>query len=473
MAGERDFSPQEFGATFKGFLENMAAQAPEEASGFALRLAEHFGQDATKLPVVAEKFQRPDHPNLHLAIQSFLETAVTESQLIGVAQDHEYVPVNLARLVSPLKSGLMGGGAPTEGPVQYTNIPIGGDDVLACVQLGLYVVRSKEERYALLVSGPSEMHWRGEVRLEVMSTDRAKAEALLGKIRATMRRGNIYRGRVISLHLDDQRQIRVAFHQLPAVAREDIVLPSGLLERIERLTVNFARHSETLKAAGCHLKRGLLLFGPPGTGKTLTAMHLAGRMPERTVLLLTGGGLGLIEESCALARALQPATLILEDVDLVAEERTHQNKACNTVLFQLLNQMDGLADDADILFLLTTNRPDMLEPALAARPGRIDQALEVPLPDDAGRGRLLALYGRGFDLALEQEAKLLQRTEGVSAAFIRELVRKAALFAAEETSGGKLALRDRHFDEALRELVIYGGDLTKSLLGAQAMKSAE
>jgi ATP-dependent 26S proteasome regulatory subunit len=280
---------------------------------------------------------------------------------------------------------------------------------------------------------------------------------------------------VIALRLDDQRQMHVDFHRLPSISREDIILPAGLLDRIERLTVGFARHSNVLKAAGCHLKRGLLLFGPPGTGKTLTAMHLAGRMPDRTVLLLTGGGLGLIEESCALARALQPATLILEDVDLIAEERAHQNKACNTVLFELLNQMDGLADDADILFLLTTNRPDMLEPALASRPGRIDQALEVPLPDEAGRRRLLSLYGRGFELAITDEGKLLQRTEGVSAAFVRELVRKAALFAAEESvlasrsSSEKLTLRDAHFEEAVRELVVHGGELTKSLLGAKGM----
>src|SRR5688572_12792394 len=63
----------------------------------------------------------------------------------------------------------------------------------------------------------------------------------------------------------------------------------------------------------------------------------------------------------------------------------------NALLFELLNQMDGLAEDADVLFVLTTNRPDVLEPALAARPGRIDQAIEIPLPDAECRRRLLEL----------------------------------------------------------------------------------
>src|SRR5262249_15722243 len=153
------------------------------------------------------------------------------------------------------------------------------------------------------------------------------------------------------------------------------------------------------------------------------------RMPERTVLLITGRSAGLLEPACAMARALQPATVILEDVDLIAEERTRQ-QGCSPLLFDLLNQMDGLADDADILFALTPNRPDLLEPARAARPGRIDQAIEVPLPDAECRRRLLELYARGLTVATDF-APYVARTAGASAAFIRELLRKAALFAAD------------------------------------------
>ncbi|HEX6158145.1 MAG TPA: AAA family ATPase, partial [Burkholderiales bacterium] len=214
-----------------------------------------------------------------------------------------------------------------------------------------------------------------------------------------------------------------------------------------------------------HLKRGLLLHGAPGTGKTLTAMYVAAQMTGRTVLLLTGRGVGLIERSCAMARVLQPSIVILEDVDLVAEERTRSTASCTVLLFELLNQMDGLAEDADVLFLLTTNRPDILEPALASRPGRIDQAIEVPLPDEACRRRLFELYGRGLDLRLEKLEIFIERTQGASAAFIKELMRKAALFAADE--GGAAVVKDRHIEEALHELVVDGGQLTKSLLGAR------
>lgn len=110
------------------------------------------------------------------------------------------------------------------------------------------------------------------------------------------------------------------------------------------------------------------------------------------------------------------------------------------------------------------NRPDILEPALAVRPGRIDQALEIPLPDRHCRKRLFDLYGQGLTLQLEHLPQLIDQTEGVSATFIRELMRKAALFAAEESHD--LVVEDRHLEEAFKELVFEGGELTKRLLGA-------
>jgi len=83
--------------------------------------------------------------------------------------------------------------------------------------------------------------------------------------------------------------------------------------------------------------------------------------------------------------------VVIEDVDLIAEDRG-MHPGQHPLLFQLLNEMDGLAEDADVVFVLTTNRADLLEPALAARPGRIDQAVELTLPDAAARRQLFELY---------------------------------------------------------------------------------
>lgn len=455
-------SPKDFGASFKSFMEQMARESPAEEPFFRKRLREHFGADPAKFSSVAEKFSDANHPNLHLAVEAFVTAPGRTYELLGISSDRAaFMGIDIASLVSG-GGGMMRGDGAAEGPVTYTNVALDGDRVLACTQLGLYLVSEADSRLAILVARIERGYDNG-IKVEVLAAKRESADGCLAAIRSSMRKRNVYRGHVVSLTTNNNRDLQVTFHRLPKISREQIILPSGVLERIERESIGFSKHAEQLHAAGRHLKRGMLLHGAPGTGKTLTAMYLASRMPDRTVLLITGRSMGLLEQACAMARMLQPATVILEDVDLIAEERTRQNAGCAPLLFELLNQMDGLADDADILFVLTTNRPDLLEPALAARPGRIDQAVEVPLPDAECRRRLFELYGRGLKVAAAVEP-YVDRTAGASAAFIRELHRKAALFAADD--GGLAEVKAKHFDEALHEMLVEGGDLTKSLLGA-------
>jgi ATP-dependent 26S proteasome regulatory subunit len=149
----------------------------------------------------------------------------------------------------------------------------------------------------------------------------------------------------------------------------------------------------------------------------------------------------------------------LEDVDLVAAERFTRNSG--GVLFELLNQLEGLEEDIDLLVVLTTNRPDIIEPALAARPGRVDLALEAPLPDPDGRRRLLELYAHDIALPTDALAELVELTEGVPGAFIKELMRRATLRAA---SGGK-APTAADVKAIADELLDERATLTRRLLG--------
>jgi ATP-dependent 26S proteasome regulatory subunit len=232
--------------------------------------------------------------------------------------------------------------------------------------------------------------------------------------------------------------------------------------------VGLSRHRDALVAQGRHIKRGLLLHGPPGTGKTLTIMYLAHLMAGRTVVLLTGQALGAIGAGVALARSLQPSMVVMEDVDLIALERIHYQS--NPLLFELLNAMDGLDEDSDLIFALTTNRPELLEPALASRPGRIDLAVELPLPDAPARQALLALYGQGLRLDVPDWTPVVEVTDGTSPAFIRELMRRAALVAAE---AGRDTTTTDHVLAAVEELRHQGGRLTATLLGAEADEDEE
>ena len=101
------------------------------------------------------------------------------------------------------------------------------------------------------------------------------------------------------------------------------------------------------------------------------------------------------------------------------------------LLFQLLDAMDGLDGDADVLFLLTTNRADLLERALAQRPGRVDLAVEVPLPNEDARLALYRLYAGGLPVSDEVLAEAAARTDGVTASFAKELLRRAVLIGAD------------------------------------------
>src|SRR5579863_10101221 len=262
----------------------------------------------------------------------------------------------------------------------------------------------------------------------------------------------------------------VKVHRLAKVNREDVILPKATLATLDRNVAGFMKAREQLKKLRFQARKGLLFYGPPGTGKTHTIHYLASQLPDHTTLLVTAEQVGLLGGYFRLARFLQPSMMVIEDVDLIGRERTHMHGVGEEVMLnQLLNEMDGLREDADVLFILTTNRPDQIEPALASRPGRIDQAIEFPLPDDEGRAKLAKLYARGLDISEELMGSIVSRTKGVSAAFIKELMRRCAQFQIEFSQANVLA--QPAVDAALEEMLFAGGTLNRRLLGGQGVET--
>ena len=150
----------------------------------------------------------------------------------------------------------------------------------------------------------------------------ADAQAVLAELDQLRLELNVYRGHLLDVTLTPMGGIVLTFAVPPGLRRDDVVLPDAVLARVERHALGVAAHRDALLAAGQHLKRGLLLYGPPGTGKTHTTRYLLGQMTGYTRLILTGRALIGVGAVTELARDLQPAVVVLEDVDLVAEDRS-------------------------------------------------------------------------------------------------------------------------------------------------------
>ncbi len=290
------------------------------------------------------------------------------------------------------------------------------------------------------------------------------------RIQDTVRLSASYRGKVLSL--EDQtnyagNSIGLVVHQLEPIERDQIILPERTLRLLERNLIRFVAQRDEFKKLGMPTKKGLLMYGPPGTGKTHTIRFLASHLKGHTVLLATAEELAKINQYIALARLLQPSIVVIEDVDLIGREREGGETGREALLNRLLNEMDGLRADAEILFLLTTNRPESLERALAARPGRVDQAIEFPLPDENGRRKLVKLYAAGAAISDDVVAHASRATAGVSASFIKELMRRAIQFNLEcRTNGDSVRILQNDIDQAIDEMLFAGGTLNRTLLGA-------
>jgi DNA polymerase III delta prime subunit len=440
----------EFAAAFVEFMRAMseAAETPEPL--LVARIRDHLGVEPGELPVTSAGFGVAERPNLQLA----LDAVLSERETIGLASPH----------MGPMDSGfkqlfMRWGPGPRSGvvPVENADVELGDGRVVRCIASALLLSHFNDDPVALVItSGERPPMGQMRVSIEGISPREGTISELLRALREAMVEHNVFRGKVISL----TPMGSVVFPAIPCVERDQVVLPEGTLDRLEQHAIAIAEHSDELRAAGRHLKRGVLLHGPPGTGKTLTVNYLLWATEGRTTVLLTGQALGQISAAFSIARELAPATIVLEDVDLVAAERTMPGMH-GGVLFELLNQLEGLAEDSDLLVVLTTNRPDLIEPALAARPGRVDLALELPLPDEDGRRRLLRLYSGQIKLDPDAERQLVERTEGATGALIKELMRQATLKAAVSGTAPTSADVVSILDELLEERAA----LTRRLLG--------
>jgi hypothetical protein len=452
--------PREFAQAFRRFLDWVHATpdwgAPKNE--VSRLVSDHLGAEGQRFSVVTRDLPRYEHVNLQTALDAWSGSPGRSVAVQGIAMPPHYGDVDLQQMIA-------GEALP---PLRLTapalaDLPNGPGSTLGCLRLAVLLVTDAHGRYVVMVQGPGDQ--RPSLLLEVAGLPVDQAQALLAELDRLRSELNVYRGYLLDASLDARGAVVLSFASPPGIGRGDVVLPDPVLARAERHALGVAGHRDALLAAGQHLKRGLLLFGPPGTGKTHTVRYLLGQMDGYTRLVLTGRTLFAVGSVTDLARSLLPAVIVLEDVDLVAEERS-AGPSASPVLFDLLDAMDGAAPDADLLFLLTTNRADLLEPALAARPGRVDVAVEIDLPDAAAREQLLRLYGRGVPLALTDDdvRTAVERTDATTASFLKELIRRSVLEALQD-DGALTAVTGEHLSRALDDLLDSSQTVSRTLLG--------
>ena len=228
--------------------------------------------------------------------------------------------------------------------------------------------------------------------------------------------------------------------------------------------VSYLKNATVYRNAGAEVPKGILLEGPPGTGKTLIAKAIASEADanfisisaSEFVELFVGMGAAKVRNLFEQARKNTPCIIFIDEIDAVGRQRgagiNMGNDEREQTLNQLLAEMDGFAQNQDILIIAATNRKDVLDAALL-RPGRFDRIINVPLPDRSSRKQILNVYlkNKNYNQTIVNIDLLSEMTAGFSGAQLKNLINEAAINAART---GETMISQNNIEDALEKIVV-------------------
>jgi cell division protease FtsH len=239
---------------------------------------------------------------------------------------------------------------------------------------------------------------------------------------------------------------RMTVGNMPNVSFEDVAGVDEAKEELEEV-VEFLKYPERFLSLGARIPRGVLLVGPPGTGKTLLARAVSGEagVPffsisgSEFVEMFVGVGAARVRDLFDQAKRNAPCIVFVDEIDAVGRHRGaglgggHDER--EQTLNQILVEMDGFESSSNVIVLASTNRPDILDPALL-RPGRFDRKVMLDNPDIKGREAILVVHAKGKPLAEDVDlGRISKLTSGFSGADLMNLVNEAAILAARRSRG--------------------------------------
>ena len=241
------------------------------------------------------------------------------------------------------------------------------------------------------------------------------------------------------------REVQV---QTPNVTWDDVGGLDELKEELREAIEWPIKHKEAFDYVDVETPKGILLHGPPGTGKTLIAKAVA-KMTESNFISIKGPELLSkwvgesekgVREIFRKARQASPCIIFLDEVDALVPRRGSggsESHATESVVSQILTEIDGLEELNDVLIIGATNRLDIVDEALL-RPGRFDRIIEVSNPDSKGRQHIFEIHTKKKPLGNDVKiAKLVELTDGFSGAEIGAVANRAAIIALKRYVNGK------------------------------------